>query len=375
MIFERALRRELMSTAGAVFTTLFTITLTVMLIKILGQAAGGQVSSQDVLALIGFQALNYMPVILILTGFISVLLVVTRSYQDSEMVVWFACGLSLTRWIRPVLRFGFPIILLTATLSFIATPWANQQSSQFRERFEKREDVARVSPGKFQESATADRIFFVEGLSGDANKVKNIFVNTFHEGKNSIVVAKEGEMETDHDGEKFIVMSQGRRYDGVPTKPDFQMIEFERYGLLVGNQSQTAAGEKSVRTLQTWDLIKKNTSFSRGELLWRMALPLMALTLMLLAIPLSFVNPRAGRSIGLLVALLLFVVYSNTVSVFQSSVSQNRISFMLGWWPVHMAVASIAVGLFFWRLKVNSRYHPAILWSRIRRAQFFKRSA
>jgi lipopolysaccharide export system permease protein len=375
MIFERALRRELMSTAGAVFTTLFTITLTVMLIKILGQAAGGQVSSQDVLALIGFQALNYMPVILILTGFISVLLVVTRSYQDSEMVVWFACGLSLTRWIRPVLRFGFPIILLTATLSFIATPWANQQSSKFRERFEKREDVARVSPGKFQESATADRIFFVEGLSGDANKVKNIFVNTFHEGKNSIVVAKEGEMETDHDGEKFIVMSQGRRYDGVPTKPDFQMIEFERYGLLVGSQSQTAAGEKSVRTLQTLELIQKNTSFSRGELLWRMALPLMALTLMLLAIPLSFVNPRAGRSIGLLVALLLFVVYSNTVSVFQSSVSQNRISFMLGWWPVHLVVASIVLGLFFWRLKVNSPYHPAILWSRIRRAQFFKRSA
>ncbi len=242
MIFERALRRELMSTAGAVFTTLFTITLTVMLIKILGQAAGGQVSSQDVLALIGFQALNYMPVILILTGFISVLLVVTRSYQDSEMVVWFASGLSLTRWIRPVLRFGWPIILLTAVLSFVATPWANQQSAQFRERFEKREDIARVSPGKFQESATANRIFFVEGISGDANKVKNVFVNTFRDGKNSIVVAKEGEMEVDKDGEKFVVMNKGRRYDGMPTQPDFQMVEFERYGLLVGGQSQAAAG-------------------------------------------------------------------------------------------------------------------------------------
>jgi lipopolysaccharide export system permease protein len=65
-------RRELTSTAGGVFTTLFTITLTVMLIKILGQAAGGKVASQDVLALIGFQSLNYMPIILILTGFISV---------------------------------------------------------------------------------------------------------------------------------------------------------------------------------------------------------------------------------------------------------------------------------------------------------------
>jgi len=87
MIFQRALRRELISTAGAVFTTLFTIIITVMLIKILGQAAGGQIASQDVVALIGFQSLNYLPILLILTGYISVLLVVTRSYQDSEMVV------------------------------------------------------------------------------------------------------------------------------------------------------------------------------------------------------------------------------------------------------------------------------------------------
>ena len=362
MIFERALRRELMSTAGAVFTTLFTITLTVMLIKILGQAAGGQVSSQDVLALIGFQALNYMPVILILTGFISVLLVVTRSYQDSEMVVWFASGLSLTRWIRPV-------------LSFVATPWANQQSAQFRERFEKREDIARVSPGKFQESATANRIFFVEGISGDANKVKNVFVNTFRDGKNSIVVAKEGEMEVDKDGEKFVVMTKGRRYDGMPTQPDFQMVEFERYGLLVGGQSQAAAGDKSARALQTWELLAQDTQFTRGELLWRMALPLMASTLMLLAIPLSFVNPRVGRSMGLLVALLLFVVYSNTVSVMQSSVIQNRTPFLLAWWPVHLVVALLVIGLFFLRLKVNSHYHPAVMWSRVRRALFLKRQA
>jgi len=41
MIFQRALRRELLSTAGAVFTTLFTFTITWMLIKILVQAAGG----------------------------------------------------------------------------------------------------------------------------------------------------------------------------------------------------------------------------------------------------------------------------------------------------------------------------------------------
>lgn len=376
MIFQRALRRELVSTAGAVFTTLFTIIVTVMLIKILGQAAGGQVASQDVLALIGFQALNYLPVILILTGFVSVLLVMTRSYQDSEIVVWFASGLSLTRWIKPVLMFGWPIVVLTALLSFFVTPWANLQSSEFRERFEKRDDISRVSPGKFQESASSNRIFFVEGISGDASKVKNIFVNTIGtNGKNSIVVAREGEMETDKDGEKFVVMSQGRRYDGTPSQPDFQMVEFERYGLLVGNQSQSSVGERSARALQMRELIAKDDGYARGELLWRIALPLMSLFLMLLAIPLSFVNPRAGRSLGLLVALLLFVVYSNTVSVFQASVAQGRSSFMMAWWPVHLVVGLLVVGMFILRLNVNSRYHPSVLWSAMRRALVFKREA
>jgi lipopolysaccharide export system permease protein len=84
-----------------IFATLFVITITVMLIKILGQAAGGKVASGDVLALIAFTSLMNMPILLILTGFISVLLVVTRAYQDSEMVVWFASGLSLRQWIGP----------------------------------------------------------------------------------------------------------------------------------------------------------------------------------------------------------------------------------------------------------------------------------
>ena len=232
MIFQRALRRDLLNTAGAVFTTLFTITITVMLIRILGQAAGGKVASADVIALIGFSALNYLPIILNLAGFMSVLLVVTRSYQDSEMVVWFASGLSLSRWIAPVLMFSLPIVIMTALLSFFLTPWSNQQSAVYKERYANREDIARVSPGKFQESSSSNRVFFVEGVAGDATKVRNIFVSSVANGKTSVVVAKEGTVEVDPNGDKFLVMHQGRRYDGVPTQSDFQLMEFDRYGVL-----------------------------------------------------------------------------------------------------------------------------------------------
>lgn len=366
MIFQRALQRELVSTAGAVFTTLFTITITVMLIRILGQAAGGRVASADVVQLIGFSALNYLPIILILTGFITVQLVVSRCYQDSEMVVWFASGVSLTRWIRPILVFGIPIIVLTLLLSLMVTPWANRQSAEFRQRFEKREDISRVSPGKFQESASADRIFFVEGLSGDVSRVQNVFVNTVKDGRNNIVVAKEGTIEIDARGDKFLVMSKGRRYDGVPSEPNFRLMEFERYGVLVTADSRAVVGDKTARALPLQMLLDEPTSYNMGELLWRLSLPLMGMLLMLLAVPLSFVNPRAGRSANLIIALLLFVTYSNMVSFFQASVARGKIPFGMAWWPIHLIAILLIIAMFAWRLNVNSRFHPMAIWARFK---------
>ena len=379
MIFQRALRRELVSAAGAVFTTLFTITITFMLMKTLGQAASGKVASQDVVALLGFQALNYMPVILILTCFISVLMVITRSYQDSEMVVWFASGLSLSRWIKPVLSFGLPIVALTAILTFFVAPWANRQSSEFRERFEKREDIAKVSPGKFQESASADRIFFVEGVSGDATRVRNVFVNSMQDGRNSVVVAREGTVVVDGNGDIFLVMSKGRRYDGVAAQSgqsDFRVMEFERYGVLVSRQSQAVEGDKSARSMPTQALLADMANpFNRGELLWRLSLPLMCVLLMLLGIPLGFVNPRGGRSANLMVALLVFVIYLNMINIFQAAVVQQRMPLAEAWWPIHLVAFALLAFLFAWRLFLNSPYHPAAMWGATKRAILFRKAA
>ena len=375
MIFQRALRRELGSTAGAVFTALFTITLTSMLIRILGQAAGGKVASSDVVSLIAFAALIYLPVILIATGFISVLTVISRSYQDSEMVVWFASGLSLTRWIRPVLRFGMPLVILVAALSFFITPWANQQSAEFRERFEKREDIAKVSPGKFQESSSSDRVFFAEAAAGKEMKLKNIFIDTWREGHASVVVAKEGMTELDQHGDKFLVLNKGRRYDGEPSQTTFQMMEFERYGVLVSRQSRAITGDKSARALPTKALLEDPNNFNRGELLWRISLPLMCFFLMLLAIPLGFVNPRAGRSANMLIALLLFFVYTNMVNVFQATVVQQKLSLAVAWWPIHLLALIAVTCMFLWRLTMNHRHHPLAMWGAMKRAILFKRAA
>jgi lipopolysaccharide export system permease protein len=366
MIFENTLKKELRSVAGAVFTALFTITITVMLIRVLGQAAGGKVASADVIKLMGLAMITYLPILLILTGFIAVLMTLSRLYRDSEMVVWFASGQSLFKWILPVLRFGAPLIVCIALLGFWGTPWANKQSAELRERFTKREDVAKVTPGKFQESAAAERIFFVEDLAQDLSTVKHVFVSTLKDNNQSIILSKEGEIETNASGDKFLIMKEGRRYD-IPlnAQGDYSVIEFERYGLLAASGSFISQANKNVRNLPFFSLLEERNPVYQGELLWRISLPLMALLLFLLAIPLSFVNPRAGRSVGLIIALLIFVTYSNMMSVFQSWVIQGKYTFGMAWWPMHAVVLLLIALFFWWRFNIHSFWHPRALWNKI----------
>lgn len=367
MIFQRALRRELASSAGATFTVLFTIIVTWTLITILGRAAGGKVASSDVLALIAFAALNYLPMILILTSFISVLMVVTRSYRDSEMVVWFASGQSLTKWIRPVLTFGFPIILLTGVLAFYATPWAKQKSSEYVERFAKREDLQKVSPGQFKESSSANRIFFVEGNAGQTASVQNVFVNQVDARGTSVIVAKEGVIETAPNGYRYLVLKNGRRYQGTPGQADFQTMEFDRYSMRVAQQAQELDAKRDANAIPTLELLALPTNAARAEILWRLSLPITCLILMLLAIPMGFVNPRAGSSTNLIIALLVFFMYYNTIKMFEAAVKQGKFSFEMAWWPLHLLAALTVLAMFAWRLNVNHRLHPRALLAGLRR--------
>ncbi len=369
MIFNRALQREMASSAGATFTVLFTILLTWALMGILGKAAGGKVASSDVVALLFFAMLNYLPTVLILTSFISVLRVVTRSYRDSEMVVWFASGLSLTRWIRPVLTFGIPIVVMTAGLSLYATPWAKMKSTEFVQRFEKREDLKKVSPGQFKESSSSNRVFFVEGTADDATVVQNVFVNTVDQNGNTIVVAKEGVIEQSPDGGQFLVLKNGRRYQGVPGQGDFRTMEFERYSMRVANKATALSLDAPSDALTTEALLAQPNRFNRAELLRRVSAPITCLLLILLAIPLGFVNPRAGSSTNLIIALLIFFTYNNMTRLAEASVRQGKISFGAGWWPLHLLAALCVLGLFAWRLNVNHRYHPQVLWASYKRGR------
>ncbi len=357
MIFQRAAQREFAQTAATVFIALFAILLTTQLIRLLGQAAGGKIASEDVVALLGFGAINYLPTLLSLTLFIAVLMTLSRSYRDSEMAIWFSAGVPLTAWIRPVMTFALPLVVVIGVLSSFLSPWALTKSAEYRQRMDQRDDVSRVSPGAFQESTQAERVFFVEGHVGDRGGVKNVFISSLQHGRLGIVAAAEGHAETTANGDRFLVLERGRRYEGTPGSAEYRVMEFERYGVRIETREGRGI-EQTQKNMSVWELVGQPTPINLGELLWRVGIPLSALNLALLAIPLSFVNPRAGRTNNLIFALLTFMVYSNLVSVSQAWVSQGKLPFEIGVWAVHVI-------MFFGMLVLFSRRLLVFSWGRL----------
>ncbi|MFO1321904.1 MAG: LPS export ABC transporter permease LptF [Burkholderiales bacterium] len=352
MIFHRALLRDFANTGAVVFVVLLMITITTQLIRMLGWAAQGTIPPDGVLILLGLAALRYLPILLSLTVFIAVLTVLTRSYRDSEMVVWFVSGRSLLSWIRPVLTFAIPFVLLTGLLSLALSPWAVRKAEVFRHQIENRDDVSAISPGIFKESKQADRVYFVERLTGDLSMVANIFVHSKQHERAGVMVASRGYSETVANGDRFLVLLNGRRYEGQPGSAEYRITEFERYAIRI----ETKESKKYVPTMSSvpsLDLLRQPTRENQAELIWRVGIPASALVLSLLAIPMSFVNPRAGRSLNLIVAILLYMVYSNLMSISQSWVGQGKIPPWIGWGAVHVAMIGVLVFLLWRRLAVT----------------------
>lgn len=349
MIFEQTLKRELNYTAGAVFLVFLTIMLTTLVIRVLGQAAGGKTNPSDVLVLIGLATLGYLAILLMITLFVSILIVLMRWYKDSEMVVWFASGLSLRDFIKPILSFCLPFFILITFLSFVGWPWANAQTSLLKDRFEQRDDISMIAPGQFRESAGAGRVFFIESINKAATMVENVFVSSTQNGKLGVAVAKQGAVENQANGDKFIILEKGRRYEGEPNKPDFKILEFERYGVKILSKTVNDNGYVIPKNRTTPQLLANPEPLALGELVWRIGLPLLSLSLVLTAIPLAYLNPRRGRYSVLIYAVLIYLIYNNLLSLSQAWVQSGKVTFALGWWPLHALGLLGAAALFYFR--------------------------
>jgi lipopolysaccharide export system permease protein len=275
-----------------------------------------------------------------------------RYWRDSEMVIWFNAGLSLFDWVRPVLMFSVPLVVVLSLLTTVVIPWAMSKKDIYKQELLSREDTSVISPGLFAESNDGRRVYFVESLNPLTSTVRNVFMQSSDSGKLGVVVAAEGRQEKLRDGSRFLVLSQGRRYEGSPGRADYRIVQFEKYWMRL-DPVEARAGVTSARKTPTLALIGQPAPDARGELLGRLNAPISAVVLALFALPLSFVNTRARRSFGLIAALLIYFIYNNFMSISQAWVAQDKLDVVPGLLLAHLPMVAALALFFAYRMRVK----------------------
>lgn len=346
--FKKSLSHELIYTAGALFLILIGIVVAQRAGFLVGSAAKGWIPNDAIMTILGFNLIRFLPMILSLSIFLTILLTLTRWHQDSEMVIWFTSGLGITKWIRPIIVFSAPVILIITLLSFLVMPWATQKVEDYKAELESRDETSSISPGVFKESNNGERVYFVESFDELGNVVKNVFIQSTQHQKTGIIVASRGSRFKAENGDSFILLEKGRRYEGKPNSAEISTTEFESYAIRLETKE---VAQKPVKTdmVSTNELLSSDDPRDKAELQSRLAIPISAIVLVLLAIPMSFVDPRAGRSLNLMLAIFIYVIYNNMLSIFEAWVSQSKIAPFIGLWPVHLTFALLVVYLFYRR--------------------------
>lgn len=343
MLFHSSLRRELARSFGATLLILFTIVITMLLIRTLGQANKGSVNPQEILLVLTYTVLGRLPTVLTLALLIAITSTLSRMYRESEMVIWFSSGRGLSGFLAPLLRFSWPILLVIALMTLFVWPWANQQTDELADRYEKRGDLERIAPGQFQESSGGRRVFFIDKDTSDGKEGRNVFISsTEKDGRETVTSARTGRVQ-DIDGTLYLVLENGQRLEQDPQSKGLKISEFKEYAVQVSDSGAQRGVADSLKSTSTATLIADPSLPHQGELGWRIGLGLTAFNFVFVALALASGNPRSGKSGHLMLMLFAFVLYYNLLNLGQRWVAIGTVSL----WPfmlvLHGGVLALAL--------------------------------
>ena len=360
MIFRRALLRELTTNAIFVFVVLVAIFVAQILVKLIGAASAGSVPTEALLPLVGFRIITLLSPLIVISAFVAILLTLSRSWRDSEMAIWMSSGQSLMSWIRPVLMFAVPMILIALGLSTMLSPWAERRSVEYRRVLDARDELSMVAPGIFQEMRKTRQVYFVESSDLIDGRIKNIFVFADDPNGQWITRAEQGFLYTDKGGDRYVILENGHRVKRLSAKSgpaEYELAAFDRYGVrMTGNEVKNDPLEE--RAKDTTTLFTERTPSGQGELFFRLSIPIIGFSLAFLAIPLAYVNPRLGRSVNLIIAVLLLMISLSMLNIVQVQIYKGVVTLYPALIAFHTVVALVTLAFFY------HRYRGAVFGSR-----------
>ncbi|MES2141617.1 MAG: LPS export ABC transporter permease LptF [Pseudomonadota bacterium] len=344
MILFRYLTREIFASLCLITSLLFIILMSNEFVHYLNQVAGGKFAANILWQLIILESPRFLAILLPFSLFLAILFTYGRLYADYEMTTLNACGFSLGQ----LARLTLPLIFLLSFIIALLNLWINPELLSYRNKLRAQTGTAieleTVQPGSFQQTNAGHRIIYVESISGDHKSVKNLFMAQTNANEPlstvtpwTILSANSGyQMISPKTNEPFFVAVNGRRYQGTPGGKEYYITQFANYAIRIDSHIGTVSNpQESLSTLALWRANKLNKPSFFSELQWRLSAPIAALLLALLAIPLSRVNPRQGKYLHLLPAIIIYILYLNLLLFGRNWIENGSISYQWGLWWIH----------------------------------------
>lgn len=359
MLIFRYLAKEVFVTLAALTTILMLIFMSNQFVRYLNRAASGQIPVMIIMKLMMLELPNLMSLLLPLGFYVALLVAYGRLYAENEMTVLQACGYGPSQLLRHSLILATIVSLLVGVIMIWVSPVIATERTKLLKTTGVKTLIQTIAPGRFQSVSNGKLVFYVESMSRDHKKANHIFLARQNAKDNKfqwdILWAEQAFVETDPETlEEYVILKNGKQYEGMPGQANYQVAEFEQNKARLP-RPPVASVQNDIRTAKTANLLPLFNNPDKkkaAELQWRLSIPIMVLTLTLVAVPLSRVNPRAGKYARLLPALVLFIIYANFLFVCRDWLSAGKIPVWVGVWWLHLAVALLGIFL-IWRNRVK----------------------
>jgi len=325
-VLDKMIIKDLIKTLLSVLMVIVVIIVSRKFIRILDDAISGQVSNDTLLSILGLKtivaAVEFLPVAL----FMAVLMVMGKMYRDHEMSAVFSAGGGAGILYRGLFLLVFPLTLMIVGLSLYVAPWAESEVDKLMQKSEESADQRGIAEGKFTEFSQGDLIFYVEKIDAD-KKMHKVFVQNSQHGNLAVINAKVAQFKDLTDG-RYIFFENGEQVKGLPGTLNYVIERFAEYAVRIeAKVSAAIIHRQSLNVELLWD--SKDRVYI-AELQRRFSIPLGALLLSFIAVPLAQISPRGGVYGNMLVGFLIYFSYGNLIRVSEGWVINQTIPPWLG---------------------------------------------
>jgi len=305
---------------------------------------------KELMPLIGFNMLRDIPIILILSLFLSIIITISQLYKNSEAVVMNSIGLGdreFMNLIKPIIFFTFIVIFY---LTIFAVPWAKQQKSYTEDETVNASEFSFITEGKFESFKNGEIVFYaseskVSDIVGEQN-MEEVFIYALDDESPVVVLASDAKKYTDEkNGSIYLRLENGTRYEGLPGDKNINILNFEKYDLEIvsGDIQKSIASFSEIEERNTIDLLREGGVNANAEIQWRISQPLSVLILSIFGVFLGKSSPRTGKGINLIFGIIIFMLYNNALLVAKSAIESGQLNPLIGMWSIHLLLLLILI--------------------------------